>query len=195
MSVSSALRAAAASFALVVVAVLGVAMPAAAREQPTGESTPAAGSTVTEAPTAVTIDFTADIDPNGALGAVLDAAGTDWSDGSATVDGATLTIPLRSGVPDGAYTVQWKIVSSDSHTNDGTFAFTVDTAGVSAPAPTATPAATVAVAPSENASDAAATTDAADNTARVAPWFIGTVIVLALIGAVAAVIGRSRRTS
>jgi hypothetical protein len=43
---------------------------------------------------------------------------------------------LKGGAPAGAYTVSWRVVSSDSHPIEGTFGFTA-TAAASSAAPTA----------------------------------------------------------
>ena len=74
--------------------------------------------------------------------------------------------PLRAGAPAGAYTVVWRVVSSDSHPIEGTFGFTVaegsttpaaspaasGSPGVSGPAiQTAEPGATATPAPASPA--------------------------------------------
>ncbi|HEY7478710.1 MAG TPA: CopD family protein, partial [Actinomycetota bacterium] len=61
----------------------------------------------------------------------LDAGGNDVAEGELSTQGRTLTTSVRPGLPDGAYTVAWRVVSSaDGHPTTGSFAF-----GIGAPPP------------------------------------------------------------
>ncbi|WP_394252958.1 copper resistance CopC family protein [Arthrobacter pityocampae] len=91
-------------------------------------SSPAADSTIDVAPAEIVLTFT---NPPSGIGAditVSDSSGTSWSEGSARVVNNTAIQPLRAGAPAGTYTVQWRVVSSDSHPIEGTYSFTSSTA-------------------------------------------------------------------
>lgn len=90
-------------------------------------ATPAVGSSVPAAPAAVTLSFTQDLEPAFSSITVTDAAGR-------RVDLGNLRVPpgrpaeLQIGVkplPPGSYTVNWHVVSVDTHPTQGSFAFTV----------------------------------------------------------------------
>jgi methionine-rich copper-binding protein CopC len=38
---------------------------------------------------------------------------------------ATLTVPLQSALPPGAYTVKWHVLSTDGHKTEGSYSFMV----------------------------------------------------------------------
>lgn len=115
---------------VVLLAVFGSASAASAHD--VLESTnPADGSTVPTVPSAITL--TLDNTP-GTLGSavqVKDASGTDWAQGNVQVLDHVATQQLKPGAPAGKYTVQWRLVSSDSHAIEGTFSFTA-TSGAAA---------------------------------------------------------------
>lgn len=102
-------------------------------------SSPEAGSTVETLPAELTLTFSAKlIDGEGATEVVVtDASGASVTDGPATVNGAVVTQPLVADAAAGAYTVLWRVVSSDGHPISEEFGFTVTTSTLSAP--TATP--------------------------------------------------------
>ncbi|UWX97273.1 copper resistance protein CopC [Arthrobacter zhaoxinii] len=135
----SGFAAAAAAFLLALCAGLLVwAPPAAAHDELTG-STPANGAVLEAAPESVELVFSNNPAAIGSRVQVLDAAGTDWADGDVRILDNTATQPLRSSLPAGTYTVNWRVVSSDAHPiGDGeSFTFTVTggtSAGASAPA-------------------------------------------------------------
>lgn len=60
---------------------------------------------------------------------VSDAQGTLFSDGKPRLEGPIVTQKLTENLPDGAYRVQWRVVSSDGHPIDGSFAFAVGSNG------------------------------------------------------------------
>lgn len=116
------------------------ASPAAAHDVLVGSS-PEDGATVTEAPDAVTLTFNNAIQDRFAQVAVLDADETPVQEGEAQVSGPTVTQPIGE-LPDGDYTISYRIVSSDGHPVSGELTFTVSaggSAGEAAP-PTDTPA-------------------------------------------------------
>jgi copper transport protein len=101
-------------------------------------SDPADGATLDAAPRQVLLSFTERPEPRLSSVRVLDTAGNQVNSGPAgPVPGQArqLSAPLGE-VPDGTYTVSWRIVSKDDgHVTAGTFAFGV---GVPAPAAVAT---------------------------------------------------------
>jgi hypothetical protein len=133
LRVSSARGTAAASAALTVLALLLVApAPAFAHDALEG-SAPTSGATVASAPGEVRLDFSETPLGVGAQITVKGPAGTDVSDGAPEVADRSVHQKLRAGVPAGAYTVVWRVVSSDSHPIEGSFTFTV-AAGSTTPA-------------------------------------------------------------
>ncbi|WP_158231535.1 copper resistance CopC family protein [Microbacterium sediminis] len=184
---------------------LAAASPAAAHDTLVS-SDPAADSTVETLPTELTLAFSAeliDAGDNGTVVEVLSPSQTDVTAGPAAVDGAIVTVPLGEAAEAGAYTVNWRVVSSDGHPTDGTFAFTVTTptAPSAMPEPTRTPDASAPSHEPAATSTPVATDDPADGTpadgdsfARNLPWIIGGIVLAAGLGALVAVlIARARR--
>ena len=141
-------------------AALGMAVPASAHDA--AESTsPAAGEAVAAPPERVSITLNRAPLELGAQVLVNDAAGTNWADGPVEMVGNVAAQKLKAGAPAGAYTVLWRVVSSDSHPIEGTFSFTaaagttatgttaaaaVPTMGTAQPGTTQAPAPTVSAA-------------------------------------------------
>jgi copper transport protein len=128
---AAALRALLPLFALLLAAgglLLGGAAPASAHAALTG-SAPAQGSVVDKAPSEVTLTFSEKISlPSGGSGSlrVLNPAGKQVDTGKpSNLQGTTYGIPLRSGLPDGTYTVTFQVISADSHPVAGGFTFSI----------------------------------------------------------------------
>lgn len=126
--------------ALAFAALLLTAGPAAAHDA-AESSSPADGATVATPPAKVSITFNKNPLGLGAQVKVTDSAGTDWAEGKVEIVDNVASQSLRQGAPAGKYTVAWRVVSSDSHPIEGTFAFTATSgaAGSTAavPVPTA----------------------------------------------------------
>ncbi|MFF4669485.1 copper resistance CopC/CopD family protein [Streptomyces sp. NPDC001279] len=108
---------------------LGGAGPASAHAALTG-SDPQDGAVVDTAPQDIKLTFSESV----ALGEdsirVLDPGGKRADTGTAPRNlrcGSAMeySVPLRSGLPDGTYTVAWQAVSADSHPISGAFTFSV----------------------------------------------------------------------
>ncbi|HEY7077705.1 MAG TPA: copper resistance protein CopC, partial [Solirubrobacteraceae bacterium] len=87
---------------------------------------PAAGSVVTTAPGQVVLHF--DQQVRDVASTVTNARGETVTSGPATTasgDVRALVIPLQKGLPNGDYTVRWRIVSTDGHIISGVFAIGV----------------------------------------------------------------------
>lgn len=111
---------------------LGAGGPADAHDELTG-TTPASGATLDVVPPSLELNFSNVPSGIGAQVQVLDASGTDWADGAVQIVDRRATQPLRPGAPAGEYTVNWRVVSSDSHPIEGTFAFTARQGSTTAP--------------------------------------------------------------
>lgn len=132
-----------------------------------------------------------------------------YGDGCATVDGASVTMPVQLGEA-GVYTVFWGVVSTDGHPITGDYTFTWQPAegqelsdGLAAPpscgaTPTATeepaPSAAAPVAPTESASTTPAADDADDASASAADilWIGVALGVLVVAAVIVLVVVRSR---
>lgn len=113
--------------AVVLLALLGGPAAAQAHDQLDATS-PAQGSTVDTAPRAVTLTMSNTPAAIGAQVKVLDAGGANWAFGAVSVLDNVATQELKPGAPAGKYTVDWRLVSSDSHPVEGTFTFTAKAA-------------------------------------------------------------------
>jgi len=91
-------------------------------------ATPAAGASVTTAPTEISITFTEEVEPKFSSIEVLDASGKRFDDGKAQTaadNGKLLSVGLKPLAP-GIYKVIWSATSSDdSHKTKGSYEFTV----------------------------------------------------------------------
>lgn len=164
--------------------------PAAAHDA-LQSTNPADGTTVQSAPAAV--DLVMSSTPLG-LGTQIEVSGPTGvvSTGDAQVVDTTVSQPLLADRPAGAYTVQWRVVSSDGHPVSGSFTFTATeavggaapTATSTATAPTATPSTTT---PSASPTTVAATPVAADG--GVSSGVKGAVTGLVVVVVAAVVIG------
>ncbi|WP_053204533.1 copper resistance CopC family protein [Jiangella muralis] len=125
------------------------AAPAAVAHDQLVASTPEDGDTVSTPLTAIELVYSNSISAEFTQVAVTGADGTEYQDGDPDVVGDTVTQAVRQ-LPDGAYTIAWRVVSSDGHPIDGVIEFTVTGAGPADPA--STPAETPSEPPSASAS-------------------------------------------
>jgi methionine-rich copper-binding protein CopC len=103
--------------------VLGSANGASAHDD-LGSSNPEPGATLDAVPETIELTFTNVPATIGSDIQVLDAAGEDWAEGDVSITDSVATQAIRDGAPAGTYTVNWRVVSSDSHPIEGTFEFT-----------------------------------------------------------------------
>jgi copper transport protein len=121
--------------ALPALVVLALAVPTGAFAHATlVRTSPGNGAVLDRAPKAVTVEFDDTIHATGGNAAVDNATSSSVLGGTVSAQGRTLTIPLRPGLRDGAYTVRWSIVSQDGHRERGVLAFAVG-AGSATPHP------------------------------------------------------------
>lgn len=186
----------------VVAAVAGLALvaaPAQAHDRLVASS-PSADQAVDVAPADLVLTFSNEPVDLGHSVAVRDASGADLAVGQPVVSGRDVTVALPE-VPAGAYSVVWRVVSSDGHPIEGTYAFTVTT-GV-APSPTAEPTSepsTTGPAPTATEPSGPATSVIEDVTPPTDPdsggvpaWVLALVAVAAVGGVVALLLTRRRQ--
>jgi methionine-rich copper-binding protein CopC len=90
-------------------------------------ASPAAGATLTAAPTEVTLHFTQKLEPKFSTVVVRDAAGKQVDKGDSRVtegDLAVLKVSLQPLGP-GRYKVEWRVTSVDTHASKGDYTFRV----------------------------------------------------------------------
>jgi copper resistance protein C len=165
--------------AAAVLCLLATTSTARAHERLTA-SEPAAGAVLPAVPTRVLLTFSGNVvDPAPTL-VLMDAAGAQVPGGEPVVDGATVALPLPERLPNGAYTVQWRLVSSDGDPVSGDFAFTVAAPVNAAPPPAASPSSSEpSAAPSP--ADASPVGAVAGGDPSVGPWLVGGAAALALV--------------
>lgn len=141
---------------------------------------PADNAAVAQAPGRVSATFNETMQPEFAAMTVVGPDGTQWADGTPTVDGAVISIGVRPGAPAGTYTVNYRATSADGHVVTGSWPFQVTTG----PTAAATPAAAAPTTPQ------AAPASPAPAGLPAWPFVVGAVAVVAA-GAVWAVRRRS----
>ncbi|MEW2429373.1 copper resistance CopC family protein [Micromonospora sp. NPDC047644] len=108
----------------VLVAVLIPASPAWAHNS-LKTATPARDATLPSAPTEVTLEFMQRLDPAFTTIVLTDAAKQKLPTGEPVVTGAKSTVQLTDTLPNGTYTVAYRVVSVDGHPVQGSYPFTV----------------------------------------------------------------------
>jgi methionine-rich copper-binding protein CopC len=104
------------------VLMLGAATAAQAHAQ-LDHAVPAVGSTVASSPGQVTLYFTESLEPKFSGGEVRNASGTRVDRG-ASVSGKVMRISIGA-LPPGSYSVQWHVLSVDTHKTQGSFSFQI----------------------------------------------------------------------
>ena len=85
---------------------------------------PRVGNTVATAPREVTLWFTQKLEPAFSTITVTNAAGQRVDTGKTRVSGNQMSVSLPSGST-GTYRVNWRVLSVDTHTTNGSFTFRV----------------------------------------------------------------------
>jgi len=118
--------------ALALATTIAFAPAASAHDELTG-TTPKNGVTVTSAPSSLELTFA---EKPLAVGNQISVKAPDGSTSKATpkVDGSTVSAPF-AGHGAGAYTVTWRVVSSDGHPISGSYTFTLKGGTASTAAP------------------------------------------------------------
>ena len=98
------------------VLLLALTVPAAAEAHATlVRSEPRDGSVVETAPSRVRLVFDDDVRALSGMKAIRNGGGSVLSGRPKVVGGRTLVVPLRAGLPNGDYTVLWRVLSDDGH--------------------------------------------------------------------------------
>lgn len=177
-----------------------VAAPTASAHTELTASDPPRGASLAVAPTVVTLTFSEAVTLPANPVTVRGPEGAVWAFGAPSVAGAVVTVPVTGSVgPAGAYQLTWSVVADDGDPVSGTVNFAL-TAAVPAPTPTssATPTSTptaAATATREPSSPALAADTASDDSddggVPTWVWIVIAVVLVAAVGTVVAVRGRS----
>jgi methionine-rich copper-binding protein CopC len=172
---------------LVAVAVGLLAGAGAAQAHATLVSTdPADGSTVAVVPTQVTLTFDEPVRSLGTQVVVLAPDGRTVSSGDAVLADTSVSEALTSGLPAGAYTVEWRVTSADGHPLSGKLVFTAAAGTAPAGSTAPTDPATVLPAPTDRSTFTVVAPVDSDADTGLAPGMVAgvaaIVIALAVIG-------------
>ena len=113
----------AAAVAIAALTALALAPTALAHSRPLG-STPANGAVLATAPREVIVRFDDTIVVAAGAAAIRHGDGSVLA-GAQRTAGRTVVVPLQPGLPDGNYTVRWRVLSDDGHLLEGLVAFAV----------------------------------------------------------------------
>jgi copper resistance protein C len=95
-------------------------------------SDPAADATLNEAPAQVRLRFNEPVEAEFSPVGVYNAGGDRVDEDDARVDpddARVVLVSLRRDLPDGPYSVEWRVTSIDGHVIEGTYEFAVGDAG------------------------------------------------------------------
>ena len=158
---------------------------------------PDKNSTVSKAPSEVALGFLQKLNPKFTTIVVSDAEKQKIPAADPAIKGAKATLKLDAPLVNGAYTVAYRVVSTDGHTVEGSYKFTV--ADKSAPSPAAAPSSAAApVVPSPSADPPAETAIVATSSesSGLSAGVIALIAALALVVAGAAfwIVAKRRQT-
>lgn len=173
--------------------VAGAASPAAAHDELVASS-PSPGERLDEAPSEVSLTFSADVLTIGAAVVIADASGRDWAAGAPVVTDGVVTVAIEPGMTDAGYEIRWRVVSEDGHPISGIVPFTVGTGSPLERSPAATAAPTDILA--AGAGDAVQEQSAHEDQAvlRIALVGIGGAIVAAAVFTLIQLLRRKKGT-
>jgi copper resistance protein C len=99
---------------------------------------PADNAVVAAGPQRVSATFNEAMQPEFAAMTVVGPDGNLWSDGSAGVSGAVVSVAVKPLGPAGVYTVNYRATSADGHVVNGSWSFVLSKPGPGAPGPSVT---------------------------------------------------------
>jgi methionine-rich copper-binding protein CopC len=154
-------------------------------------SSPAASSTITTAPSEITLTFAGAIRGNFSTVVVTGPDGVTYGNGKPRAIDRTLHQPVTA-LAAGKYTVAWRVVSGDGHPLQGVFTFTADLPAAEPASSSAAPssAAPTTTAPEPSRATASSDGDSGGNGLFLAAGGAGLLVVI--VGVVA--LARRRRT-
>ncbi|MFG1801538.1 copper resistance protein CopC [Micromonospora carbonacea] len=164
-------RRAAAAAALAALAVLAAPAAPAAAHNSLAAATPAADTRLAEPPSEITVRFLQKLDPGLTTVVLSDATRRVVPTGAPVVAGTRATVAVAETLPDGTYTVAYRVVSTDGHPVQGSYRFTVAGPAATAPAPASAPHAAppTAAPPTAAPTSGAPTSGAAGAAGRAGP--------------------------
>jgi methionine-rich copper-binding protein CopC len=121
--------------AVLLIAAATVGVPAASAHTALTGTDPAADSTLATGPGRLTATFNEELQPTFAAMTLVGPDGNLWSTGDAEVQGATVSVGVRSLGPAGKYTANYRVTSADGHVVSGSWSFTVTVPGAGQPGP------------------------------------------------------------
>ncbi|MGP4103918.1 copper resistance CopC family protein [Nonomuraea sp. KM90] len=163
-------RLAALTAILTALLVLGTAATAVAHDS-LKRSNPAKDATV-KSVDEVELEFTAKVRMPYVL--IRGAGDVQHQQGEPAIDGPIVRQKLKTALPDGQYTIAYRVVSSDGHPIEGEIPFRVTRAGKPFPTADPTTTTTAALAPTAQAS--------AQESTSLPVWLLLTMSALAVIG-------------
>ncbi|WP_405823588.1 copper resistance protein CopC [Streptomyces sp. NBC_00838] len=188
---------------------LFAARPASAHTELVTRS-PAEAASESRPPQSVELTFSDEMTSRYAKVALTSPDGEQAAAGAPRVEGRTVTLPVKPGLPAGSYTVGYRVVSADGHPVAGSYRFTVEGAAAgpatpapsdpsSTPAPSPTPAPSRRPAENPSRTGATSTSGTASSSGTTSstgvpalPVVIGGLLLLTAAGVCVAVI-RQRR--
>jgi hypothetical protein len=153
---------------------------------------------VAEAPSEIALGFLQKLNPKFTTIVVSDADKQKIPAADPAIKGPKATLKLNDPLPNGAYTVAYRVVSTDGHTVEGSYKFTVADKSAPSPAPSAAPSSAAPVVPSPSAAPPAEelVTASADSSGPGAGLIaLLAAVVLLLAGAVFWLLKRRRAPS
>ncbi|WP_153303070.1 copper resistance CopC family protein [Aeromicrobium choanae] len=159
-------------------------------------SDPTEGARLESVPERVVLTFTENLREPSEAGVIVDGKAID---SKVQVDGPRVVVTPSADAPDGAYEVNYRVVSADGHPITGTIAFTVtnpDAVANEAPAdegtPTTVPSEQISADPADPTETAA---DAKDDSVWSSPLVLGALVVVVVLAIGGATVLRRRSTS
>ncbi|MFI7434903.1 copper resistance protein CopC [Micromonospora haikouensis] len=152
------LRLAGAAATLAALAVLVAPAAPAAAHNSLASATPAADARLATPPSEITVRFLQKLNPDLTTVVLSDATRRVVPTGVPVVAGTRATVTVAEPLPDGTYTVAYRVVSTDGHPVQGSYRFTVADPAATAAAPASPPptAAPPTAVPSSGAAGGAA---------------------------------------
>ncbi|HET9516778.1 MAG TPA: copper resistance CopC family protein [Actinoplanes sp.] len=153
---------------------------------------PAKGAKLKAAPTRVVIAFHQRLNPDRTTVVVTGAADRQpVATGKPSVVGDTVTVRIAAALPNGAYTVAYRVVSRDGHPVQGAYSFTV----ADPSPPTAAPSRAAAPSPAASQTPAVVVAGEPAGDEGGSSWLVGVAVAALMIIAGFVVLGVSRRRS